>query len=138
MDKLDSINFHQLARKEKNAQKRIRLLALAHFKDGKNRSEIARSLKVSRSSVNNWVSRFIKLGLEGLEDKPRSGRPSTLSEEQVKRLQQYIELWNDEHEDIKLTGVDINSYIKREFDVEFEPSHIYRLIKKLELDISRK
>ncbi|MBC7006430.1 transposase [Photobacterium sp. BZF1] len=136
MDKFESIDFHQLARKEKNAQKRIRLLALAHFKDGKNRTEISRSLKVSRSSVNNWVSRYIKHGLDGLEDKPRSGRPSTLSQEQIQRLQNYIEIWNVENEDQKLTGVEINSFIKDEFQVEFEPSHIYRLMKRIGMDLS--
>ncbi|KLV05831.1 hypothetical protein ABT56_09835 [Photobacterium aquae] len=131
MDTFDSTNFHQLARKEKNGQKRIRLLALAHFKDGKNRTEIARSLKVSRSSVNNWISRFLKDGLAGLEDKPRSGRPAMLSSDQLSQLNDYIEKWNSRCDSGKLKGCDLNLYIKEQFDIEFEPSHIYRIIKQL-------
>ncbi|WP_372154290.1 MULTISPECIES: helix-turn-helix domain-containing protein, partial [unclassified Vibrio] len=36
----------------------MRLLALAHFKDGLSRTQIAKSLKVSRTSVNKWVRIF--------------------------------------------------------------------------------
>ncbi|MFA0363594.1 helix-turn-helix domain-containing protein, partial [Vibrio sp. 10N.222.54.A6] len=32
----------------------MRLLALANFKDGLSRTQIAKSLKVSRTSVNKW------------------------------------------------------------------------------------
>ncbi|EPR4991271.1 helix-turn-helix domain-containing protein [Vibrio navarrensis] len=33
----------------------MRLLALAHFKDGYSRTQIAKFLMVSRISVNKWV-----------------------------------------------------------------------------------
>ncbi|WP_424416711.1 helix-turn-helix domain-containing protein [Oceanisphaera sp.] len=37
---------------------RLRLLAVSHFVDGKNRTQIAAFLKVSRNSVNNWVKSY--------------------------------------------------------------------------------
>ncbi|MFT6992944.1 MAG: DNA-binding NarL/FixJ family response regulator [Paraglaciecola sp.] len=57
--KLDtSQHLLALSRAESNARKRIRLLAIFHFLEGKNRTEIALSLKVSRRSVNTWVSNY--------------------------------------------------------------------------------
>jgi len=64
-------NFSQLIASTSNARVRIRLLAISHFVDGKNRTEIASFLKVSRTSVNKWVSQYLNEGLEGLIEKPR-------------------------------------------------------------------
>ncbi|EHR6003808.1 helix-turn-helix domain-containing protein [Vibrio parahaemolyticus] len=35
------------------------ILALAQFKDGHSRTQIAKLLKVSRTSVNKWVQTFL-------------------------------------------------------------------------------
>ena len=43
-----------LSKREKNANKRIRLLAVAYFLESQNRTQVARRLNVSRSSVNKW------------------------------------------------------------------------------------
>ncbi|WP_298775966.1 helix-turn-helix domain-containing protein [uncultured Shewanella sp.] len=63
MDNLKNIDFNSLARKQKSIQMKMRLLALAHFQDGKSRTQIALSLKVSRTSVNKWVKVFLEEGL---------------------------------------------------------------------------
>ena len=57
----DPIDFLALAKAETNARKRMRFLALAHFQEGHSRTDIARFLKVSRTSVNKWVSNFLRL-----------------------------------------------------------------------------
>jgi len=59
------------------------LLALA---EGQNPTEIARTQGVSRRIVYKWRSRFVEGGLDGLFDKPRSGRPTTLDEQTVKKV----------------------------------------------------
>ncbi|WP_193158009.1 helix-turn-helix domain-containing protein, partial [Vibrio navarrensis] len=64
----------------------MRLLALAHFKEGHSRTQIAKFLMVSRTSVNKWVQTFLQEGLEGLKEKPRTGRPPFLTPEQKERL----------------------------------------------------
>ncbi|WP_405196786.1 helix-turn-helix domain-containing protein, partial [Vibrio vulnificus] len=61
---------------------KVRLLALAHFKDGHSRTQMAKFLKVSRTSVNQWVQTFLEEGLEGLQEKPKTGRPAFLNAEQ--------------------------------------------------------
>lgn len=65
-----------------NARLRLRLLAVSHFIDGKNRTEIASFLKVSRPSVNKWIKAYLDLGVEGLVEKPHTGRPSKLTTDQ--------------------------------------------------------
>ncbi|EDP99146.1 transposase and inactivated derivative [Shewanella benthica KT99] len=54
-------------------QMKMRLLALAHFQDGKSRTQISQFLKVSRTSVNKWVHVYLTEGLAGLQEKPRTG-----------------------------------------------------------------
>ncbi|MEC6833751.1 helix-turn-helix domain-containing protein, partial [Photobacterium toruni] len=71
---------------------KMRLLALEHFKEGKSRTQIAKYLKVSRTSVNKWVSVFLEEGLEELQEKPRSGRPAFLTLKQREQLSNYIKL----------------------------------------------
>jgi len=44
---------------------------------------IARALQVSQATVRLWLKRFHAVGLEGLLDAPRSGRPPIYSPEQV-------------------------------------------------------
>ncbi|MBE4300609.1 helix-turn-helix domain-containing protein [Vibrio parahaemolyticus] len=58
-DSLNSINFKKLASQQKSIQMKMRLLALDHFKDGHSRTQIAKFLKVSRTSVNKWVQTFL-------------------------------------------------------------------------------
>jgi len=51
--------FTALAKRETNARKKLRLLALAHLKDGMNRATVARILKVSNGTVSKWVALFL-------------------------------------------------------------------------------
>jgi transposase len=52
----------------------------------KSNSEIARQLRVFRSTVGKWRSRFLKMRLDGLLDEPRPGAPREISDEQVERV----------------------------------------------------
>jgi transposase len=48
--------------------------------------EIASALEISEPMVCKWRGRFSKLGMAGLADSPRSGRPPTLSTEKLNRI----------------------------------------------------
>ncbi|MFK3872365.1 helix-turn-helix domain-containing protein [Pseudoalteromonas rhizosphaerae] len=52
-----------LSRKEPNARKRIRLLAVSLFFEGENRTNIAKRLNTARGSVNKWVSNYLNNGV---------------------------------------------------------------------------
>jgi transposase len=61
---------------------RIVLLAAA----GQDNTQIAQQLRTSRVTVGLWRQRFLDLGLAGLEEAPRPGRPSTLDPEKARRV----------------------------------------------------
>jgi transposase len=80
-----------LSNKVKDHRMPMRLLAIAHFKAGKNKAAVARTLNVSRRMVNEWVANYLKGGISALESKKPSGRPSLLSSQQKAKLLDYIE-----------------------------------------------
>lgn len=53
---------------------------------GESGNDIAQRLGTSKDVVSRWRKRFFKLGLLGLNDEPRSGRPRTISDEQVQQV----------------------------------------------------
>jgi len=65
---------------------RARIVVLAA--EGHSATDIASALGVSRRSVYKWVRRFEEDGIEGLDDKPRAGRPKTLDADKVEEVLQ--------------------------------------------------
>jgi transposase len=51
--------------------------------DGKGTSGTAREVGVSRPTVIKWRDRFAQLGVAGLEDEPRPGRPKTVDDSAI-------------------------------------------------------
>jgi len=131
MNSLVEIDFKKLIAKETNARMRIRLLALAHIKDGANRTETAKFLKISRRSVNDWVRRFYSDGIEGIKDKPRSGRPCALSEKQQEQLKKYILDNSIKPDGGRLKAALLINYIHDEFGIKYSLDNIYRLLHSL-------
>jgi len=129
-------NLSQLIASTSNARMRIRLLAISHFADGKNRTEIARSLKVSRASVNKWVTQYLNDGLEGLIEKPHPGRPSLLSEIQLSQVKNYVIKNAIKPQGGRLQGKDIQHYINSKFGVLYQKSNIYKLLNELNLIVA--
>ncbi|MGS0696954.1 IS630 family transposase [Shewanella sp. 0m-4] len=131
MDNFKNTDFTALAREQKSIQMKMRLLALAHFQDGKSRTQIALFLKVSRTSVNKWVHAYLEEGLAGLQEKPRTGRPAFLSTEQQAQLADYIEKRASSDQGGRLTGAHIHNYILSEFGKTYHPDSIYYLLNHM-------
>jgi transposase len=60
---------------------RARLILLADM--GKRVPAIAQELELTETTVRTWLKRFNEAGLDGLQDRPRAGRPITYQPEQV-------------------------------------------------------
>ncbi len=65
------------------AERARMIVALA---DGGTALEVAERFGVTRDKVYRWRSRFEANGLEGLEDRPRSGRPRGLEEAKAREI----------------------------------------------------
>jgi transposase len=58
-----------------------RILALQELDKGKTQVEVAEIIGISEISINKWCKKYKLEGLAFLYDKPRSGRPVELSNE---------------------------------------------------------
>lgn len=75
--------LRRLARASRDVAQARRLLAIALVMEGRSRTEAATAAGMDRQSLRDWVHRFNADGPAGLLDKPRSGRPPRLSEDQL-------------------------------------------------------
>jgi DNA-directed RNA polymerase specialized sigma24 family protein len=57
----------------------VRAKAILYAADGMSNAEIARRLDQSRQAVSEWRKRFCQEGVQGLEERPRPGRPRRFS-----------------------------------------------------------
>lgn len=131
MTNLSSSQLIQLSKKEKHAQKRIRLLAVAKFLECNNRAEVARQLNVSRRSVNNWVTNYLRAGASALDDKPRPGKESRLSLMQKQGVIRYVNQAAFSQKGGRLIADDVRDFIETEYGITYSTSHIYWILHQL-------
>jgi len=75
------------ARRPKSAQAlalRCRIVLAAA--GGATNQEIAAELRCHPTTVGKWRNRFAELGVDGLHDEPRPGKPRTISDDDVERV----------------------------------------------------
>jgi transposase len=106
-------------------------MAFAHIQDGANKTQTAKFLKVSRGAVNKWIQLFINDGIDGLKEKPRSGRPSALSEAQLSQLKECLITNSIKPIAGRLKGSQLIDYINQEFSVLYSVDNVYRLLHQL-------
>lgn len=103
------------------------------FFEGENRTNIAKRLNIARGSVNKWVASYLESGLAGLDNKPISGRPSNLTEEQRLKVKAFVLQHAESSDGGRLIAADIQAYISKTFHVNYQLGNIYRLLHSLEL-----
>ena len=82
IDQFQPFDFDRLARKEKDGRRRLRLIALAHLKDGKSYLEVAAALRACRHAVMRWVQWFTAGGVAPLAGMPHDWSTQRLAKEQ--------------------------------------------------------
>ncbi len=101
-----------LIKSEKNSTVKERLQAVLWRLERETYTEISRRLKRRKNTISEWIKRWNRAGYEGIIDKPKSGRPLTLTIEEEKEI---IETVNQSN---KITCKILKFKIKDEFNKE--------------------
>jgi len=116
----------ELYRGEEDAKVRERLLLILRVEvDGVIPAAAARELHRSRPWASYWLERFSKEGVNGLKDRPRSGRPSKLRAEVAMKIRGTLseskQGW---------TTRQAQELIAKIGGVRYHSTHIYRLLHR--------
>ena len=117
--RLEDYDFVSLSKHAKKRRAHERLLILAHVKTGKTLTQAADALFVGKPVVKRCLKNFFSKGLKGLEDKPRSGRPTRLATAHHKDLITLIEASYTSASGGRLTGQDIADLIEEKWQVRY-------------------
>ena len=79
----------------------------------------------SRAWAYKWLKRFDKEGLEGLKDKPRSGRPPDVPKDKLSKIRSELS-----ENPSGWKAKEIMNIIHRKTGVMYHEVHIYRLLHK--------
>ena len=111
---------------ERDADVKERILLVRRVLIDKQHIEsVAQELHKSRAWAYKWYKRYIDEGLDGLKDKPRSGRPPLVKHDLMIKIRKELEDSN--------TGWDfrqVMDIIQKKTSVKYHEVHIYRLLHK--------
>ena len=130
-EQLQAFDFDALARKQANAQRRLRLLGLAHLKEGKSYAAVVQSLRVTRHAVMRWADWFATDSIEHLSGIPQSRRPPRLRKEQQEAVRRAIEQVQDARSGGRIRGEEIRQLLHEQFAVDYRLNGVYHLLERL-------
>jgi transposase len=134
-DDIPPRELRRLARRESNGRVISRMLAIAHALDGMDRGQAARLVGMDRQTLRDWVIRFNALGVEGLRDRPKSGRRSWLDEGRLASLRALVLRGPDPERDGVSTwrAKDLCRIVEQRFGVTYSENGMLRLLHDLDL-----
>jgi len=122
-----------LARKEPVGCRRLRVIALAHLKEGKSYTEVAAALRVTRHAVMCWVQWFDAGGVARLAGLPHEWSTQRLAKAQEEAFRQAVELLQRERGGGRVRGEEIRQLLAGQFGVAYSLNGVYDLMKRLGL-----
>ncbi len=113
-----------------SAKRKERELIVKLRREGRTCMEVAEILGVSKSKVSFWSCRFNETGC--LEDKPRGGRPTPLTEEKLQEMKEKIkETILGQKGRAGLSSKEILVFIKKETGRTYTIRHVERLLHRM-------
>ncbi len=123
---LTKTSFEKIYRDEEDAKTKERvLLVLNVVYQGKISAHVATDLHRNRAWACVWLKRYEKEGLEGLKNKPRTGRPSELSEENACSIKTTLKESNH-----GWATKQVEELIIKKSGIKYHYTHIYRILRK--------
>ena len=129
---LSGSDLRQAARRVGDPTQARRLLAIALVFDGWSRTDAARAAGMDRQTLRDWVHRYNAEGVDGLRDRPRSGRPPQLTPEHFAELEQWVEAGPDVAVDgvVRWRCVDLRDKLAERFVVALSERSVARILNK--------
>jgi transposase len=128
-----NFDFAKLAKSEPDPRKRTRLTGFGILQQKESLNKTAKLLKVAKKTVRDWLKKFKEYGLDGLSDKPRSGRKPRLAKDQeVAFADAVIKLQKDKNGG-RVTGHDIQKLAADKFNAKLSLDRIYTLLAQLKI-----
>lgn len=133
------LRLRKEAHRDKKPRVALRIQAIILSLQQHSSVEIANLLKVHRSRVYSWISNWNEYRDEGLFEGFRSGRPARLSESDKETLYDIVDsgpvaygydsgIW---------TSPMIVQVIEEQFDVNYHPGHVRKILKELGMSVQR-
>lgn len=130
INKLIGTDFFQLAKRESNPRVRIRLLALGHLQIGKTKTEVVNMFQIVFPTLREWLLRFIKDGIEGLQDQRGKGRKRKLSVDQEEEFRRQIEELQNSREGGRIRGQDVQVLLREKFCIDHALPSVYHVLER--------
>jgi transposase len=122
----------QLIEKARRPKLRQRLRIIALALDGLTAEQAAERTKSSRRRVQEWVARWNREGVAGLEDQPGRGSKLPLDAEQQAQLKQRLDAGPRAEDGVcTLRGEDVRRILRDEFNVGRSLAAVYYLLHRL-------
>ena len=127
------------AQKDKAARVALRIQGIMLSVEKYSIGEIARLLRMQRSTVHSWITLWNQFGDNSLLEGHRSGRPSLLNDSDREKLYDIIESGPIAYglETGVWTSPIISHVIEEEFQVLYHPGHVRKLMKQLGFSVQR-
>jgi transposase len=128
----DLEHLRRLARRERNAEQKDRLMAAALAVERVQTADIQRVLNRSRGFVQRWAYAYRDGGIEALKDKPRGGSVGKISGQNAVRLMARIDAGPTAADKVcTLRGKDVQRIARDELGTDVSLTSVYRLLHKM-------
>lgn len=124
-------DFIAMAKKEKNAKNRVRLLAMANIKEGKTLKQISEALKVHWKTIQTWLRNFRNLGINGLYAKITRSKTGKLTKDIANWIVRFITMLSSSDTGGHITGKQLQSILFEEFGLRCCLRTIYNFLHRL-------
>jgi transposase len=121
-------SFEKCYRLEQDVKTKERMLLVLNvvYQRKVSAAQAARDLHRSKAWACEWLKRYDKEGINGLKTRPKSGRPSEISEDIEYQIKKELKESNNQG----LTTKQVEEMIIKESKVRYHHNYIYRILCK--------
>lgn len=120
-----------LAKSQSNPRLARRIQAVALARQGRSCPEIMEMTGNCRRAIQMWVAKYNDEGIDGLIDKPRTGRPAKLPVDKQEKFCECVDAAGPTDTAATLYGRDIQHILRKNFGVVYTLDGVYKLLNRL-------